>query len=105
MDLSNPEIVGVIPELSREVFDLVLEYKGSIAAEHNDGMVRGIYLEKMFGARMVELFKDVKQIFDPRNIFNPHKKTNATIEFNNEHIDTGLTFKKVEDYSNVPNSK
>lgn len=105
MDLSNPEIVSVIPELSREVFDLVLEYKGSIAAEHNDGMVRGIYLEKMFGARVVELFKDVKQIFDPQNIFNPHKKTNATVEFNSEHIDTGLTFKKVEDYSNVPNSK
>lgn len=99
MDFSNPKIVEIIPELSRKVFDLVIEYRGSIAAEHNDGMVRGVYLEKMYGARITELFRHVKQIFDPKNIFNPHKKTDASFEFNINHIDRGLTFKKVEDYS------
>ena len=29
---------------------------------------------------MVELFKEVKQIFDTQNIFNPICKTNVTIE-------------------------
>lgn len=100
MDFSNPKIVEVIPELSQKVFDLVIEYKGSIAAEHNDGMVRGIYLEKMYGEKITELFRQVKQIFDPKNIFNPHKKIDATNQFNENHIDRGLTFKKVEDYSN-----
>lgn len=99
MDLSDPKIAAIIPQLSQKVFDLVLEFKGSIAAEHNDGMVRGIYLEKQYGAKMLALFKHVKAIFDPKNIFNPHKKTDASIEFNNSHIDSALTFKKVEDYA------
>jgi FAD/FMN-containing dehydrogenase len=105
MDLSDPEAVKVIPELSKEVFSLVIERKGSIAAEHNDGMVRGIYLEQMYGPEILGLFKQVKNIFDPKNIFNPHKKTDASEEFNNIHIDSALTFKKVEDYLNVPNTK
>lgn len=100
MDFSNPKVVAIIPELSRRVFELVLEFKGSIAAEHNDGMVRGVYLEKQYGNRVVELFKQVKTIFDPKNIFNPHKKADASNEFNENHIDRALTFKKVEDYSN-----
>ena len=98
MDLSKPEVVQVIRELSQKVFDLVIEYKGSIAAEHNDGMVRGIYLEKMYGPKITELFNQVKQIFDPKNIFNPHKKTDATNQFNENHIDHGLAF-KVDDYT------
>lgn len=99
MDLSKPEVASVIPELSLKVFDLVLEFKGSIAAEHNDGMVRGVYLERQYGPKVVQLMRQVKTIFDPKNIFNPHKKTDASTQFNNEHLDRALTFKKVEDYS------
>ncbi|MBI3889150.1 FAD-binding oxidoreductase [Candidatus Saccharibacteria bacterium] len=31
-------------------------------------------------------FKDVKQLYDPQNIFNPHKKTDADWDFSYEHI-------------------
>lgn len=103
MDFSDPKAVEVIPELSLKVFDLVLEFKGSIAAEHNDGMVRGIYLEKQYGPQVFDLLRKVKEIFDPKNIFNPHKKTDASNDFNESHIDRALTFKKVEDYAqNLP---
>ena len=98
MDFSNATVVEINPELSRKVFDLVIEYKGSIAAEHNDGMVRGIYLEKMYGAKITGLFSQVKDIFDPKNIFNPHKKINASYEFNDNHIDRSVAF-KVDDYT------
>ena len=98
MDFSDATVVEIIPELSRKVFDLVIEYKGSIAAEHNDGMVRGIYLEKMYGAKITGLFSQVKDIFDPKNIFNPHKKINASYEFNDNHIDRSVAF-KVDDYT------
>ena len=98
MDFSVATVVEIIPELSRKVFDLVIEYKGSIAAEHNDGMVRGIYLEKMYGAKITGLFSQVKDIFDPKNIFNPHKKINASYEFNDNHIDRSVAF-KVDDYT------
>jgi FAD/FMN-containing dehydrogenase len=72
--------------LSNEVFHLVMEYKGSITAEHNDGIVRGPYLELMYGPEVVELFRQVKKAFDPLNIFNPHKKTDADMEYYKKHL-------------------
>ncbi len=72
--------------MSDEVFKLVREYNGSMAGEHNDGLVRGTFLPFMFGDKVFELFKRTKQIFDPLNIFNPHKKTDANLEFYAEHV-------------------
>ncbi len=70
----------------KEVNDLVLKYKGSLSGEHNDGLVRGPWLEDQFGKEVVDLFRRVKQIMDPKNIFNPHKKADATWEFSYTHI-------------------
>jgi FAD/FMN-containing dehydrogenase len=70
----------------KEVNELVLKYGGSLSGEHNDGMIRGPWLTQMYGAKMVGHFKEVKEIFDPENIFNPHKKTDATWDFSMKHI-------------------
>jgi len=67
----------ILPAME-EVYDLVLKYKGSITAEHNDGLVRGWYLKKMFGEQIYSIFVEIKKIFDPDNIFNKNKKINAT---------------------------
>ena len=74
MDFNLKDTIPIISELSDQVFDLVLRYKGSITAEHNDGLIRSPYLRKMYGERIYTLFEDVKKIFDPMNIFNPGKK-------------------------------
>jgi FAD/FMN-containing dehydrogenase len=86
MDLKLEHNRKIIPELSEKVYELVLEYHGSITAEHNDGLVRGIYLKDMFGEEMVKIFKELKNIFDPDNIFNPHKKIDATTSYSWDHI-------------------
>jgi FAD/FMN-containing dehydrogenase len=70
----------------REVNDVVLKYHGSLSAEHNDGMIRGPWLTQMYGPRVVDLFRQTKQIFDPQNIFNPHKKADATWDYSMSHI-------------------
>lgn len=70
----------------KEVNELVLSYGGSLSGEHNDGMVRGPWLEQMYGKKIVDLFKETKHIFDPDNIFNPHKKTDSDWEFSMRHI-------------------
>lgn len=80
MDLSNPKIRKIVPNLIDEVHELTLEFGGSLAAEHNDGLIRGPYLEKMFGKKMYTLFKQVKDIFDPHGVFNPNKKVNITLD-------------------------
>lgn len=86
MDLRKKEVRDLIPKISDEVYDLVLEYKGSITAEHNDGLIRGPYLEKMFGKELYEIFLAVKKIFDPQGIFNPGKKIGVDKEFMLRHI-------------------
>lgn len=70
----------------KEVNELVLKYKGSLSGEHNDGLIRGPWLPQMFGEQVFGYFKQVKHIFDPENIFNPHKKTDASWEFSMAHV-------------------
>lgn len=86
MDLKNPIARALIPKLSEEVYSLVLRYEGSITAEHNDGLVRTPYLEKMFGSEMVGLFQRVKNIFDPLGIFNPGKKVGGDMNYSLSQI-------------------
>lgn len=69
--IKNKEYIN---KIMSEVYEIVLKYKGSISAEHNDGLLRVDYLKKMFGAEMYDIFVEVKKIFDPQNIFNPGKK-------------------------------
>ena len=74
MDFKSPNASKIIIELGEKVYDLVIKYHGSITAEHNDGLIRTPYLRKMYGSRIVEIFKEIKKIFDIKNIFNPGKK-------------------------------
>ncbi len=89
MDLGNEEVRSIIPSLMDKVFKLVFEYKGSMSGEHNDGLIRGPYLPEMYGDDIYQLFKKVKEIFDPNNIFNPHKKVDATFNYSLKHMSTG----------------
>lgn len=86
IDLKDPATRVLIPKIMDEVYDLVLLYGGSITAEHNDGLLRTPYLEKMYGRQMVKLFKEVKKIFDPDNIFNPHKKVNGSLDYSFKYL-------------------
>ena len=86
MDLSDAKSRQIIPELSEKVYNLVLEYHGSITAEHNDGLIRTPYLEKMYGPEIYKLFERTKQIFDPNNIFNPRKKVGTDMNYAMEHV-------------------
>jgi FAD/FMN-containing dehydrogenase len=79
MDMANPAHRREIIELQPKVYELVAKYKGSISGEHNDGIIRTPFLSIMYGEKMVELFAQVKHIFDPLGVLNPGKKTGGTI--------------------------
>ena len=63
--------------ITEETFQMVKDYKGSHSGEHGDGILRSEFHEMMFGKKLVNAFEDVKQLFDKKTIFNPHKITNA----------------------------
>ncbi|PIR87767.1 MAG: FAD-binding oxidoreductase [Candidatus Harrisonbacteria bacterium CG10_big_fil_rev_8_21_14_0_10_45_28] len=86
MNLNDEDQRVIIPRLSDQVYSLVLQYGGSITAEHNDGLIRTPYLEKMYGREVVGLFEETKRIFDPKNIFNPGKKVWGNLAYAMSHI-------------------
>jgi len=86
MKLNTQKEVETIKKCNDEVFALVQSYGGSISAEHNDGLVRTPYLHYMFSPKMLKLFVEVKNIFDPLNMFNPGKKVGGSVEENYKKI-------------------
>lgn len=88
LDIKNKADQLKLEPVMREIIPLVLKYGGTMAGEHNDGMVRGPWLQAVFGEDMFTIFKSTKEIFDPYYIFNPHKKTDASWEYSMDHIRT-----------------
>ncbi len=86
MKFDDPKERAKLVPAQREVNELVLACGGSISGEHNDGMVRGFWLKEMYGPEVFGHMKDIKELYDPENIFNPHKKTDATEEFSFSHV-------------------
>lgn len=76
LNLKLDQDVQKMRDIAEECFDLVAKYKGSHSGEHGDGLVRSEFHEKMFGARMVANFAEVKHRFDPTGLFNPGKIVN-----------------------------
>jgi len=86
MKIEDPKERAKLKPAMEEVNRLVISYGGSVSGEHNDGMVRGPWLQEMYGPTVLGYMREIKQLYDPQHIFNPHKKTDATWEFSFSHI-------------------
>jgi FAD/FMN-containing dehydrogenase/Fe-S oxidoreductase len=56
---------------------IVKKYGGSLSGEHGDGRLRGEFIPFMVGQENYELFRKIKQVFDPKGIFNAGKITDT----------------------------
>ncbi|HAI99815.1 MAG TPA: oxidoreductase, partial [Dehalococcoidia bacterium] len=77
VSLKSSEGVATMVSIADEISDLVKEYGGSLSGEHGDGIVRGVYTEKMFGPEIYQAFQELKRTFDPQGIMNPGKIINC----------------------------
>lgn len=75
--------------MAKEIFTLVKKYKGSISGTKNDGICRTPFLNLMYNMQIVEIFKEVKNIFDPSFVFNPGKKTTLDLNYFKQSINRG----------------
>jgi anaerobic glycerol-3-phosphate dehydrogenase C subunit len=73
ISLKNDEGIAKMFAIADEISDLVSEFGGSLSGEHGDGIVRGVFTEKMFGPEIYQAFRDLKATFDPQGIMNPNK--------------------------------
>ena len=59
--------------IANAVSELVIEFGGALSGEHGDGLVRGPFVERMFGPELYGAFRTIKHVFDPAGLFNPGK--------------------------------
>jgi FAD/FMN-containing dehydrogenase/Fe-S oxidoreductase len=77
LNLKDPEDRKAFRDIARETAELVKRYQGSLSGEHGDGRVRAEFIPMMVGEKVYRLFQDVKNTWDPGNIFNPGKIVDA----------------------------
>jgi FAD/FMN-containing dehydrogenase/Fe-S oxidoreductase len=73
LDIHTAEGVKKMRALSDEVSALVRQFKGSLAGEHGVGIARTEYVPEHLGAELLQLTREIKASFDPKNLFNPGK--------------------------------
>ena len=72
LDLSDPADVARMARLASDLYDEVIAIGGTISAEHADGLSRTQFIRRQYGP-LADVFREVKHIFDPDNLFNPGK--------------------------------
>ncbi len=73
VNLKTADGVHTFESIANEIAELVLEFGGALSGEHGDGLVRGPFVEKMFGPILYDAFRQIKRAFDPSGVFNPGK--------------------------------
>ncbi len=66
--------------LMEEYYSLVVSLGGSTSGEHNDGRLRGPFLERLYGKEAYGLFRKVKAVFDPYGTMNPGVKMDVSLD-------------------------
>jgi len=56
-----------------EIFQLVVDMGGTLSGEHGIGTSKAPFMNIAFNEAELDLFKSIKQAFDPNNILNPGK--------------------------------
>ncbi|QOR45996.1 FAD-binding and (Fe-S)-binding domain-containing protein [Trueperella pecoris] len=51
--------------------DIAVRYGGSMSGEHGDGRARSELLSRMYPPEVIDLFAQVKALFDPEDVLNP----------------------------------
>lgn len=63
----------ILEDITNLIFKKVQEYRGTITAEHGDGIFRTPYIRNVYNDFILSYFTYVKKSFDPLNILNPGK--------------------------------
>ncbi len=72
LDLRTDADLHTMESLAAELYEKVWLLHGTISGEHGDGLSRTPFLAKQYGP-LVNVFRELKQVFDPQAILNPGK--------------------------------
>ena len=101
-DLTSKQGIARYRSFIHRAADLVISYGGSLSGEHGDGQSRGELLPKMFGAELMQAFREFKSIWDPDWKMNPGKVIDAYRA--DENLRLGIDYRppRLETYFRFP---
>ncbi len=73
LDLHSATDLKKFRQVADQTSALVRQFKGSLSAEHGVGIARIEYMPEQLGDELLGVMRQIKQTFDPKNIFNPGK--------------------------------
>ncbi|MFV0634935.1 FAD-binding and (Fe-S)-binding domain-containing protein [Demequina sp.] len=71
LDIPMTESGRPLREFMEDAAALVASHGGSLSGEHGDGRARGELLSAMYSPQAIEVFGQVKRLFDPAGLLNP----------------------------------
>lgn len=80
LDLSQVGDRQKLFKLLEDYYTIVMDLGGSTTGEHGDGRLRAPFLEKLYGSDVYDLFRKVKNVFDPYGTLNPGVKVGVTVD-------------------------
>ena len=72
-NLSDADWKSKVDEGFELMYDKAFSFGGLVSGEHGIGYAKRIYMEKLLGAKQMEIMRGIKKTFDPKNILNPGK--------------------------------
>ena len=72
LDLQRSEDVSKLTAMAENFHALALELGGTVSTQHGTGLARTPWVARQAGP-LYPLMRQLKSIFDPKNIFNPGK--------------------------------
>jgi FAD/FMN-containing dehydrogenase/Fe-S oxidoreductase len=73
LDLHSATDLKKFRQVADQTSALVRQFKGSLSAEHGVGVARTEYMHEQLGDGLLGVMREIKRMFDPKNIFNPGK--------------------------------
>mgnify|MGYP005803437971 CR=1 FL=1 len=73
LDLRNPAELNNFKQAKKELFELALSLNGRLSGEHGIGCEKSEFIEKALDPNNLNCMKQIKKLFDPKNILNPGK--------------------------------
>src|SRR5881398_3234235 len=73
LDLHSATDLKKFRQVADQTSALVRQFKGSLSAEHGVGIARTEYMRDQLGDELLEVLREIKRTFDPKNVFNPGK--------------------------------
>src|SRR5437773_5384553 len=73
LDLHSADDLRKFRLVADQTSALVRQFKGSLSAEHGVGIARTEYMRDQLGYALLNVMREIKRLFDPKNIFNPGK--------------------------------